>query len=86
MAAEVKQPFDLIRFALGERVTLKFRGDKTITGKLNGYDTHLNLILSNVEETTKKEENSVTREVKRNFEVLFVRGDGIIHVCPPVRI
>ena len=35
MAAEVKQPFDLIRFALGERVTLKFRGDKTITGKLN---------------------------------------------------
>jgi len=82
MAAEVKQPFDLIRFALGERVTLKFRGDKTITGKLNGYDTHLNLILSDVEETTKKEESSVTR----NFEVLFVRGDGVIHVCPPIRI
>tara|TARA_B100001142_G_scaffold275587_1_gene284085 strand:- start:806 stop:1123 length:318 start_codon:yes stop_codon:yes gene_type:complete len=47
----VKEPLDLIRLSLDERVYVKLRGDREIRGKLHAYDQHLNMILGDVEET-----------------------------------
>jgi len=47
----VKEPLDLIRLSLDERVYVKLRGDRESRGKLHAYDQHLNMILGDVEET-----------------------------------
>ena len=49
-ATAVREPFDLIRLALDERVCVKLRGDREARGRLHAYDQHVNMILGDVEE------------------------------------
>ncbi|MGB1594593.1 MAG: LSM domain-containing protein [Promethearchaeia archaeon] len=55
------------------------------------YDQHLNMILGEVEETiTTVEYDEDTYEehvkmTKRTIDMLYVRGDGVILVSPPLR-
>jgi len=91
----VQEPFDLIRLSLNERVFVKLRGDRELTGILHAYDGHMNLILSDVEETIMLVDlppdgapmavDVPVRVAKRKMEMLFVRGDGVILVSPPSR-
>ncbi|TCD70407.1 U4/U6-U5 snRNP complex subunit lsm3 [Steccherinum ochraceum] len=89
----IQEPFDLIRLSLSERVFVKLRGDRELTGILHAYDGHMNLILSDVEETIlivdQPEDGSVPKNAinvaKRKMNMLFVRGDGVILVSPPSR-
>ncbi|KAF9006570.1 like-Sm ribonucleoprotein [Cyathus striatus] len=86
----IQEPFDLIRLSLSERVFVKLRGDRELTGILHAYDGHMNLILSDVEETimivdTEGEGQGTVNVAKRKMEMLFVRGDGVILVSPPLR-
>ncbi|KNZ74820.1 putative U6 snRNA-associated Sm-like protein LSm3 [Termitomyces sp. J132] len=81
----IQEPFDLIRLSLSERVFVKLRGDREITGILHAYDGHMNLILSDVEETimlvdVEGATESTVNVAKRKMEMLFVRGDGVILV------
>ncbi|KAI6003703.1 like-Sm ribonucleoprotein [Pisolithus albus] len=91
----IQEPFDLIRLSLSERVFVKLRGDRELTGVLHAYDGHMNLILSDVEETvmivdvvdgTYEGQGARTQVAKRKMEMLFVRGDGVILVSPPSRM
>ena len=41
----------MIRLSLDERVFVKLRGDRELRGRLNAYDQHLNMVLSDAEET-----------------------------------
>jgi len=89
----IQEPFDLIRLSLSERVFVKLRGDRELTGVLHAYDGHMNLILSDVEETIMIVDQaegvahgqSTVNIAKRKMEMLFVRGDGVILVSPPSR-
>ncbi|KAF9481816.1 Sm-like ribonucleoprotein [Pholiota conissans] len=88
----IQEPFDLIRLSLSERVFVKLRGDRQLTGILHAYDGHMNLIMSDVEETIMLVDpegatngRSVINVAKRKMEMLFVRGDGVILVSPPAR-
>ncbi|KAG6833921.1 hypothetical protein H0H87_007932 [Tephrocybe sp. NHM501043] len=86
----IQEPFDLIRLSLSERVFVKLRGDREITGILHAYDGHMNLILSDVEETimvvdVEGAPEGTVNVAKRKMEMLFVRGDGVILVSPPSR-
>eukprot|EP00210_Caulerpa_lentillifera_P007209 g6897.t2 len=47
----IREPLDLVRLSLEERVYVKLRGDRELRGKLHAYDQHLNIILGEVEET-----------------------------------
>jgi len=93
MSTVIEEPIDLIRLALSERVEVKCRGDRILTGILHAYDAHLNMVLGDVEEiclVPKMTESAAERDefralkpenadvVKRHMETLFVRGDGII--------
>ncbi|VDP51891.1 unnamed protein product [Schistosoma mattheei] len=53
------------------------------------FDSHLNMILGNVEETVTTLEideetyEEVYKTTKRTIPMLFIRGDGVILVSPP---
>ncbi|KAF8917858.1 like-Sm ribonucleoprotein [Hymenopellis radicata] len=89
----IQEPFDLIRLSLSERVFVKLRGDRELTGVLHAYDGHMNLILSDVEETImivevvdgQPDVQGTVNVAKRKMDMLFVRGDGVILVSPPSR-
>lgn len=81
---QITEPFDMIKFSLNRQVYIKLRNDREITGKLNAFDQHLNLILENAEETHTSMEldeetyEQVYKQNKRTIPVVFIRGDGVI--------
>jgi U6 snRNA-associated Sm-like protein LSm3 len=83
----VKEPLDLVRLSLDERVYVKLRNDRELRGKLHSYDQHLNMLLGEVEEiTTIREVDEETYEEiiksnKRSVPYLFVRGDAVTLIC-----
>ena len=87
----VEEPLDLIRLSLDEKVYIKMRNQRELKGRLHGYDQHLNMVLSEVEETVTTVEideetyEEIYKQTKRNIPMLFVRGDGVILVSPPLR-
>ncbi|DBA75770.1 hypothetical protein WJX77_009333 [Trebouxia sp. C0004] len=89
--ATVKEPLDLIRLSLDEKIHVKLRHDREIKGRLHAYDQHLNMILGDVEETITSIEiddetyEEIVKTNKRMVPYLFVRGDGVILVSPPLR-
>lgn len=60
--------------------------------KLQAYDQHLNMVLGDVEETVTTVEideetyEEVYQTTRRSIPMLFVRGDGVILVSPPMRV
>ncbi|KLT44886.1 Sm-like protein [Cutaneotrichosporon oleaginosum] len=84
----ISEPLDVVKLSLGERVFIKLRGDRTLTGTLHAYDAHMNLVLSGVEEsihTVDVSEDGVPgqpRVERRTSDMLFVRGDGVILLSP----
>jgi U6 snRNA-associated Sm-like protein LSm3 len=55
------------------------------------YDQHLNMVLGQVEETVTTTEiddetdEEITKKAVRNIGMLFVRGDIVVLVSPPLR-
>ena len=80
----LEQPLDLIELSIDEQVFVKCRGNRELRGKLHAFDQHLNILLENVEEKVLSEDGGEPRI--RKMEMLFVRGDGIILVSPPVKV
>ena len=91
MSSECREPLDLIRLSVDERIYVKCQGDRELRGKLHAYDNHLNMVLGDVEETVttqevdQETEEEIIRTSKRQIELLFVRGDALILVSPPLR-
>uniref|UniRef100_H2ZF55 U6 snRNA-associated Sm-like protein LSm3 n=1 Tax=Ciona savignyi TaxID=51511 RepID=H2ZF55_CIOSA len=87
----VEEPLDLIRLSLDERVYVKMRNERELRGRLHAYDQHLNMVLGEVEETVTAVEideetyEEIYKQTKRTIPMLFVRGDGVILVSPPLR-
>ncbi|KAK8188978.1 GTP-binding protein AGP-1 [Phyllosticta capitalensis] len=85
--APVNEPLDLVRLCLDEVVFVKLRGDRELQGRLHAYDSHCNLVLGDVEETiyvVEEDENEedIVRTVKKQSEMLFVRGDSVVLISP----
>ncbi|KAF8314577.1 uncharacterized protein EI90DRAFT_2976930 [Cantharellus anzutake] len=94
LTSGVRVPLDLVRLSLSERIYVKLRGDRELTGVLHAFDGHMNLIMSDVEETITIVEGlheqipgqqPTIRVAKRNLDLLFIRGDGVILVSPGAR-
>ena len=82
-----QQPLDLIRFQLDEYVLVKLRGARELKGKLQGYDSHCNMVLSDAQETiyTSNEggsEDSSKESIVKKTAMVFVRGDSVILISP----
>ncbi|KAF2595779.1 hypothetical protein F2Q68_00009262 [Brassica cretica] len=65
--ATVREPLDLIRLSLDERIYVKLRSDRELRGKLHAFDQHLNMILGDVEEviTTVEIDDETYEEIVR---------------------
>jgi small nuclear ribonucleoprotein len=71
----ITQPFDLLNFSLEEKITISLKGHKSISGKLVGFDQHLNMLLMDAEEIS-----TSNGEFSKRYSSLFVRGDNVIFV------
>ncbi|KAF5212232.1 putative U4/U6-U5 snRNP complex subunit [Clavispora lusitaniae] len=78
--AQQEEPLDLIRYQLDESVLVKLRGAREMKGKLQGYDSHCNMVLSDAQETIYGENEEDT--VVKKTEMVFVRGDSVILISP----
>lgn len=74
----LEEPMDVLKFSLSKEIFIKMRNCSELKGTLVSYDAHLNMILSNAEETTIVDQN----KIKRKLEALYLRGDGILLVSP----
>mmetsp|Transcript_14057 Transcript_14057/g.21036 ORF Transcript_14057/g.21036 Transcript_14057/m.21036 type:complete len:90 (-) Transcript_14057:3786-4055(-) len=87
----MEEPLDLIRLSIDERVYVKCRNDRELRGKLHAYDQHLNMVLGDVEETVTTHEideetdEEIVKKATRTVGMLFVRGDVVVLVSPPLR-
>lgn len=87
----VDEPLDLIRLSLDEVVYVKCRHGIELRGRLHAYDSHLNMVLGDVEEMTTSYDvdedtgEEIVQTSKRSLDLLFLRGDGVIMISPPLR-
>lgn len=62
-----------------------------LRGRLHAYDEHLNMVLGDVEETTttmerdEETDEDFVKKSTRKMEMLFLRGDVVVLVAPPLR-
>ncbi|KAK6203008.1 uncharacterized protein RJT21DRAFT_119128 [Scheffersomyces amazonensis] len=75
-----QEPLDLIRFQLDEFVLVKLRGAREMKGRLQGYDSHCNMVLSEAQEFIFSEKD--VEPIVKKTEMVFVRGDSVILVSP----
>ncbi|EAS28111.3 U6 small nuclear ribonucleoprotein [Coccidioides immitis RS] len=86
-APSFSEPLDLVRLSLDEIVFVKLRGDRELKGRLHAYDSHCNLVLGEVEETVyvveeDENEEEIIKTIKRQEDMLFVRGDSVVLISP----
>lgn len=83
-AGDIEEPFEMVKINLNKQIYIKLRNDRELTGKLNAFDQHLNMILENAEETFTSMEldeetyEQVYKQTKRTMPMVFIRGDGVI--------
>ncbi|MBA7535082.1 hypothetical protein ES705_27332 [subsurface metagenome] len=58
---------------------MKIRGGREFRGVLDGYDLHMNLVLSGVEELNKD------TSVKNLMGEILLRGDNVVYISPTVQ-
>lgn len=68
----------ILEESLGKVVLIKLRGGRSIRGRLQGFDQHLNLVLEKAEDVTD------TENIK-DLGLIIVRGDNVVMISPPPR-
>jgi len=68
----------ILEESLGKTVLIRLRGGKSIRGKLQGFDQHLNLVLEKAEDVT-------VMEKIEELGLIIVRGDNVVMISPPPR-
>jgi small nuclear ribonucleoprotein (snRNP)-like protein len=58
-----------------KEVLIKLKNHTTIRGKLQTFDQHMNMLLTNVED--------ITEEKPKNLDKIILRGDNILIVSIP---
>lgn len=71
----------MVRYQLDELVLVKLRGAREMKGKLQGYDSHCNMVISEAEEYIYEAGDNAQPVVKKS-EMVFVRGDSVILISP----
>lgn len=76
----LNEPLDLLLLHLDEVVNVKLRGAREMKGKLQGYDSHCNMVLSDAQESIYVEDDE--KPILKTSEMVFVRGDSVVLVNP----
>ncbi|CCH61515.1 hypothetical protein TBLA_0E04630 [Henningerozyma blattae CBS 6284] len=70
-------PLDLLKLNLDEKIYVKLRGARELSGILQAFDSHCNIVLSDAIETKYELVDGELKSTERNSEMLFVRGDSV---------
>ncbi|MCW7071729.1 MAG: hypothetical protein OCU12_05330 [Methanophagales archaeon] len=70
------RPLDVLGRSIKSPVIVKLRGGREFRGVLDGYDLHMNLVLSDAEELEKN------TSAKNIMGEILVRGDNVVYVSP----
>ncbi|CAL9733710.1 U6 snRNA-associated Sm-like protein LSm3 [Monosporozyma servazzii] len=77
-------PLDLLKLNLDERIHVKLRGARSMTGTLQAFDSHCNIVLSDAVETIYDlKEDGELQSNERSSEMVFVRGDSVTLITTP---
>lgn len=68
-----ERPFDLLNDSIGNKVLVNLRNGREVTGKLEAFDQHMNLVVSNAMELQDGER-------KQKLGKVILRGDNIFYV------
>jgi small nuclear ribonucleoprotein len=66
----------ILEESVGEIVLVKLKGGKSIRGRLQGFDQHMNLVLEEAEDVSQSEKT-------HKLGTIVVRGDNVIVISPP---
>lgn len=69
------KPLELLQQSLHKRVLVELRDGHSFRGVLDGFDQHLNVVLSSAEEV-------VADQVSPRSGVTLLRGDSIVYISP----
>jgi small nuclear ribonucleoprotein len=72
MSSEINQLLDV---CVNKVVLIKLKNRTTIRGKIQTFDQHMNMLLTEVED--------ITEEKPKIFEKIILRGDNILIVSLP---
>lgn len=67
-------PMKLLEENLNKRVLLLLKDNRSLEGVLSGYDEHMNMVLSEVEESS--------QESTRRLGTVVIRGSNIVRIVP----
>lgn len=70
-------PAHLLERAVQQRVTLRLKDNRQLTGRLLGVDEHLNLVLDEVDETTPERSRHLGTVVLRGSNVAVLHALGL---------
>jgi small nuclear ribonucleoprotein len=73
------KPLDVLNKSLKSPVIVRIRGGREFRGTLEGYDLHMNLVLSDAEELNND------AAVKNFAGEILMRGDNVVYISPTVQ-
>ncbi len=68
----------ILEESLGKMVLVRLKGGRSLRGKLQGFDQHMNLVLEETEDISDTN-NSI------RIGTIIVRGDNVVILSPPPR-
>ncbi len=68
----------ILEESLGKRVLLRLRGNRSLRGRLQGFDMHMNIVLEEADDITDPEHTET-------LGTIIVRGDNVVIISPSPR-
>jgi len=66
----------ILEESFGKVVLVKLKGGRSIRGKLQGFDQHMNLVLHEAEDLSQS-------DTTPKLGTIIVRGDNVVVISPP---
>jgi small nuclear ribonucleoprotein len=77
------RPLEVLQQSLHKRVLVELRGGHSIRGVLDGFDQHLNLVLSSAVEVEPEQGGNPSADAPPAGGTLtLVRGDSVVFISP----
>lgn len=68
----------ILEESVGKTVLIRLKGGRSLRGRLQGFDQHMNLVLEEAEDIS--DANNI-----QQLGTIVVRGDNVIIISPPPR-
>jgi small nuclear ribonucleoprotein len=67
-------PLNVLERSVNKRISLLLKDGRTLTGKLNGYDEYMNMVLEDTEESQ--------NDQVRRLGTVVLRGNNVVTIVP----